>query len=268
MRYAVISDIHSNLEALTAVLDKIDGERVDRVVCLGDLVGYYADPNECLKIVRARAIRSIAGNHDRAATGAREPAQFGEAGRRAIFWTRGELSDESRLYLEQLPISDFVDDRFLMVHAALHPEPNEDLYLVSRAQVMRSFEKLAAHRSGAKICFFGHTHQSVVHACRNGMISKLDGNPVKLEKDDFYLVNPGSVGQSRDEDERAAFLIFDSDRSTAQFYRVTYDRDSCLRKAGEAGLLYEEGLVRKSVNWMSDWVEAGADAIKRRLPGI
>ena len=132
MRYAVISDVHSNLEALTAVLDKIDGEHADRDVCLGDLVGYYADPNECLKIIRNSDIRSIAGNHDRAATGAKEPAQFGEAGRRAIFWTRGELSDESRLYLEQLPLSCLVDDRFLMVHAALHRSRTKTFTLFQR----------------------------------------------------------------------------------------------------------------------------------------
>ncbi|HLG17529.1 MAG TPA: metallophosphoesterase family protein [Blastocatellia bacterium] len=266
MRYAVISDVHANLEALKAVLAKIDAKGVDETVCLGDLVGYFANPNECVDIIRRRNIKCIMGNHDRAALGEKEPTQFGEAARRAIYWTREHATPDTLEYLAKLPTLEILDRDFLMVHAALHPQPNEDLRLYARVNVERTFHKLIEDHPGMSGCFFGHIHTCVVHEYRDGRLSKAAGPVVRLDVTARYLVNPGSVGQPRDGDPRAAFLIFDADQRTIKFHRVLYDWAASYEKAGRAGLIYKENALRKSINWLSDWVEAGTDAIKRRLP--
>jgi predicted phosphodiesterase len=262
MRYAIISDLHANLEALTAVLEKIDAEGANRIICLGDLVGYYANPNECIKILHERNIKCIAGNHDRAAIGVKEPSQFAEAAKRAIFWTRSKLTTDSARFLSSLPLSEVIDGRFLIVHAALHPEPNEDLRLTTKSEAAKSFNVLI--RSGVNICFFGHTHHSIVYEYRNCMLSEINQDRVKLDISAYYMINPGSVGQSRDRDPKAAFLIFDADQQVVQFYRVAYDRAACYRKAEMAGLLYRESLLRKSANRLTDWLEARKSMIVER----
>lgn len=264
MRYAILSDIHSNLEALTAVLRLVDNQRVEKIVCLGDLVGYYANPNECLQIIRERNIPCIIGNHDRVATGSKEPTRFGEAARIAIFWTRDHLTIENLRFLEKLPLIGVFDEKFLIVHGSLYPEPNEDLYLTSKAEVVKNFETLEKDGSKVKLCFFGHTHHPLVYEYQDGRLNRIDKAEVNLNPDSYYLINPGSVGQSRDRDPRAAFLIFDSEEGTVCFHRVDYDRGACYRKAGEAGLLYKESLLRKSANWLGDWIEVGREAIERR----
>jgi predicted phosphodiesterase len=261
MKYAIISDLHANLEALTASLEKIDAEGADRIICLGDLVGYYANPNECVRIICTRNIKCIAGNHDRAAIGIEEPVQFVETARRAILWTKEKLTEDSVRFLGGLPLSEVIDGRFLIVHAALHPEPNPHLRLTTMSEIAKSFDALI--RSGMRICFFGHTHQSVVYEQRNCMLSSISRDTVELDPNAYYMINPGSVGQSRDRDPRASFLIFDADRQIVRFYRVAYDRASCYRKAEEAGLLHKESLLRRSADWVNYWLEAGKARLVR-----
>ena len=240
MRYAVLSDVHANLEALTAVLGRLKTLAVDRIVCLGDVVGYHADPGECLELLRASGAHLIAGNHDRAATGKKDPSDFGFAARRAVLWTQQKLQERDRRFLDELPVFDQLDG-FAVVHAALHPEPNEDLHLSTRRRIDRSLAVLASGRFDAKICFFGHTHRPVAHELRGSRyVSHSADRIVPLLPDGVYLVNPGSVGQSRDGDERAAFLVYDTRATTIAFHRVAYDRAACLRKARRAGLLHRE----------------------------
>ena len=240
MRYALVSDIHANLEALTAVLKTIDAERVDKIVSLGDLVGYYTNPNECLEIIRGRAIESVAGNHDRAASGLKEPTWFSDSAKRGIVWTREHLTAESTQFLATLPLVKLIDERFLIVHGALHPQPNEDRYLASRTEANRSFSALMRSDSNTNLCFFGHTHRRIAYEYLDGMLSEIADEEVTLKPRAYYLVNPGSVGQSRDGDPRASFLIFDADKAAVRFHRVAYDLVACHRKAGEAGLLVDE----------------------------
>jgi predicted phosphodiesterase len=240
VRYAILSDIHANLEALGAVIGRMRPLAVDRIVSLGDVVGYYADPGACLELLRRSGAHSIAGNHDRAATGAKDPVDFGETARRAVLWTRGVLGAEDRAFLDALPVWDHVDD-FLIVHAALHPEPNEDLHLSTRARVEHSLDVLASGRFGKRLCFFGHTHRPVIHELRDGRYT-LRSKPdiLELSPDAAYLVNPGSVGQPRDGDQRASFVVYDSRAGTLAFHRVEYDRARCLQKAQAVGLLHGE----------------------------
>ncbi|MFT3764823.1 MAG: metallophosphoesterase family protein [Minicystis sp.] len=248
MRYAVVSDIHANIEALAAVLADARAEGADRLVCLGDLVGYHADPDACVALLRAHDPIVIAGNHDRVAAGLAEPDDFGGVARRAILWTRAHISDESRAYLAALPIARVVDDRFLIFHGALHPEPNVELHLSSAARVQRSIQALEGGVWGVRLAFFGHTHRRAVHEARGGELraweareharsSVLQGDTMSLSAGSYHLVNPGSVGQPRDGDPRAAYLLFDAGAQEIRFRRVAYDREACLAKAAAAGLL-------------------------------
>lgn len=265
MRYAVISDIHSNLEALTSVLKRIDDEGVDEIVCLGDLVGYHANPNECIALIRERGIRCIAGNHDRAAAGLKEPDCFGEAARRAILWTRGHLSQDNRRFLETLPLFEVIGDDTLIVHAGVYPRPNEDVRIKSADDIIRNFEAMDRLFPRVRVCFVGHAHRSVVHRYCDSMLTRVDGQTVSFERSARYLVNPGSVGQSRDADPRAAFLVFDCAQNSVSFHRVEYDWDSCFEKAERAGLLYKETRLRKSVNWITARIAIGENIVKEKV---
>lgn len=237
MRYAIISDIHSNLEALTAALAHIEREGADRIICLGDIVGYHANPNECIELIRQRDILSVAGNHDRAAAGMKDPVDFSPSARRAIYWTRKALSEASRQFLEDLPTFGIIHGRFLIVHAALHPFPNEDLRLRSPADVTASMESMAERFPELRICFVGHMHVATVYEYRSGLLSSISLSEVRLDPEARYIINPGSVGQPRDKDHRASFAIFDSEAATIQFCRIEYDRAASIEKARRAGLM-------------------------------
>jgi predicted phosphodiesterase len=294
MKFAIITDIHSNLEALTSVFERIDAERVDEVICLGDLVGYHANPNECVKMIRERGVRCITGNHDRAAAGLKEPVYFGEAARRAILWTRRELTEDSRRFLKALPVFEVIDKSVLIVHAGVHPHPNEDVRLNSSGDVIKTFEAMIRMFPDVKVCFVGHAHRSLVYQYRDstlawikgearvngqarsnghrsGVIVQRAGAPVEpgqfmsLESSARYLVNPGSVGQSRDGDSRAAFLVYDDMEQTLRFHRVEYDWELCYRKAEQAGLMYKETRLRKSVNWIAARIAAGENIVKQTV---
>ena len=254
MKYAVVSDIHANIEAFEKVLKAIDRLQVDKIVCLGDTVGYYANPNECLEIFQKRNIQSVAGNHDRAGTGLKEViAGCGVAGRRGIAWTRARLFLENKKFLNNLPLLDEVDGQFLMVHGSLYPAPNEEIYITRDMNTVRkNFDVLTSFQSKPKICFFGHTHHPVCYQYSGGKIFEIAPGEICLNTADYFLINPGSVGQSRDDDPRAAFLTYDTQTNAVHFYRVDYNRKACLAKARRAGLLYEESGFRSTVVRMLD----------------
>ena len=242
MRYAILSDIHASVEALRAVLDDARAQGIDRLVCLGDVVGYHAEPDACVALLRARAVLCVAGNHDRVAAGLAEPTDFGEVARRAALWTRGQLSPESRAWLHALPLLAVVEGRFLIVHGALHPAPNADLHLSSPARVRRSLSALRVGPWGVRLAFFGHTHRAAIHEARawGGVRSlSLAGDPILLGAGAYRLVNPGSVGQPRDGDPRASYAILDAgpEALSLSVRRVPFDREACLAKAARAGLL-------------------------------
>ncbi len=228
MRYAIISDIHANLEALERSLGAIDEVGVDEILCLGDIVGYGANPNECVDLVRKRGVTSIIGNHDCVACGKSEPNDFNPMARSAILWTRSTLSRDNKDYLLDLPDKREIED-LLIVHGAIS---DPDKYIFSEGDTLREFELM----QNRNICFFGHTHVRVFYVLTNDEIRGFYDDGLRINKDGKYLINPGSVGQPRDRDHRVSFLIYDDERETVEYTRLEYDIASAQKKIIEAGL--------------------------------
>jgi len=232
MRTAVIADIHANLEALQAVLTRIEVLRADKIVCLGDIVGYNADANECVDIIRTMKIRCVLGNHDACASGLEEPDGFNPVARRAVLWTRAELTVENRLFLRNLPREQQVGDIYLF-HGSIHDTNRYILYMNDAAD---NFTQLAGMGNSLRIGFFGHTHvRAVLHYYQRSVSVDL-ATDLKLAEEKRYLINPGSVGQPRDGDPRASFLVYDAGDHRVTFNRVEYDVHACQDKIIRAGL--------------------------------
>lgn len=233
MRIAVLSDIHANLEALLAVLERTRALKAEAIVCLGDIVGYNANPNECIDILRAERAACVLGNHDTRATGLEGPERFNPLARAAVLWTREQLTSESRQFLAGLPREERVRDFFLF-HGFIH---DTDRYLFSRDDAVENFRLLAGLSGGPQIGFFGHTHLVAALSEQRGIVSaSLDREELDLVDDRRYLINPGSVGQPRDGDPRASFLLYDDEQRRVTFLRTAYDIGKCRDKIISAGL--------------------------------
>jgi len=230
VRYAVISDIHANVEALSAVLAAIDEEHVDAILCLGDIVGYGASPNECVRLVAASGAKCVAGNHDRAALGLRSTSSFGRSAKRAMVWTKRLLQRETREWLASAPFLRRERGEILLFHAALHPVPNDDLHLSTLPRLQKSLEAMIRGTYGTRVGLFGHTHHPGVWRSRNGAFGPAPGETVPLDEGTFYLINPGSVGQPRDGDPRASFALLDRAAGVVRFRRVPYDTTLAMAK--------------------------------------
>ena len=239
MRYAVLSDIHSNLEALTAVLDALASERIGRYLCLGDLVGYGADPVACLQRLQAVDAVLIGGNHDLAAVGKVDPRWFNDAARAAVLWTRDQLSFPELDALRRLPLV-ATEGPCTLVHGTLN-QPERFEYLVDLAQAV---DTLRCCRT--LMCFVGHTHVPLAleYDRVQRRILRVFSEPGQLAEVEFqddaerlrYLGNPGSVGQPRDGDPRASFALLDTDQRRLSIRRVAYDVAAAQRKIEQAGL--------------------------------
>jgi predicted phosphodiesterase len=235
MRYLVLSDIHSNLEALEAVLHAA-ANRHDAVLVLGDLVGYGADPNAVVERIRGlRPKGTVRGNHDKVAAGLDTADDFNPMAKAAAHWTRSALTPASLDYLRSLPQGPHIVDAVVEI---CHGSPlDEDQYVVGD---LDATEAIAAARR--PLCLFGHTHTALCAMldARNRLeIDAPDGQPdleIALEPGVKYLVNPGSVGQPRDGDSRAAYALVDVDRKTVRLCRVAYPIDVAQKKIVESGL--------------------------------
>ena len=236
MRYLVLSDIHSNLEALDAVLRASAAQRYDAVLVLGDLVGYGADPNAVVDRVRSLNPAAIVrGNHDKVAAGLDDAEDFNPMAKSAAHWTRESLTPETFEYLRNLPTGpQIVDDTIEVCHGS---PLDEDLYVVADIDAARA---IAAARTA--ICLFGHTHVALnarMDSQRRLEIEAPQGHPefvTAINPDSKYLINPGSVGQPRDGDSRAAYAIVDLERKAVTLYRVAYSIEAAQKKILEAGL--------------------------------
>jgi diadenosine tetraphosphatase ApaH/serine/threonine PP2A family protein phosphatase len=234
-RFLILSDIHANGTALEAVLDAAAG-RWDRAVCLGDLVGYGPDPNEVVSRLRSLNVVAIRGNHDKASCGLEDAEEFNEAAREAVLWTRKQLSPENREYLRKLPAGPLEADGIALVHGALQ---DEDEYVFAPAQALTGL--LEAPKP---VCFFGHTHFQGGFSFRDGQLEVLHLRPgtgasftaLRIEPHTRYLLNPGSVGQPRDGDPRAAFAIADLQHGVVEFWRVPYAVEAVQQRMRRAGL--------------------------------
>jgi len=226
VRYAVLSDIHANLEALQAVLADA-APRTDALVCLGDLVGYGADPVACIELVAERAEAIVSGNHEHAVAGLIDLDWFNAYARAAAEWTRARVDDDHRAYLASLPPGAQLGDATL-VHAS-PDRPDEWEYLLTAQD---GFDAFGAFTT--RLCFVGHSHLAGAWSLgSSGPEHRPGAVDLELERGRRYLVNVGSVGQPRDRDPRAAYAIWDVERGTIAVRRVVYDvataRDKILR---------------------------------------
>ena len=236
MRYFILSDIHSNVEALEACIQRAKEAGYERVLCCGDLVGYGPNPVEAIDIMRTLNAVTIRGNHDRVAAGLDEAAQFNSHARRAVYWTRAVLPQPYREYLENLPVGPLdIDEDAQLVHGAI---THEDDYIFTEVDANENFPLAKKH-----LTFFGHSHFPVVFSADGAGNSILatsyefdEFGAVKCESGKKLFVNPGSVGQPRDGDPRASFAIWDQDRARIEFYRVEYDVTRTQQKMREAQL--------------------------------
>lgn len=236
MRYLVISDIHSNLEALEAVLHASAAQKYDRLLVLGDLVGYGADPNAVVQRIRGLNPAGIVrGNHDKVAAELENAEDFNPLARTAANWTRRALTRDTLDYLQTLPLGPQVIDDLIEI---CHGSPlDEDLYVVADIDAIRSLDW-----SRRPVCLFGHTHTALcarLDSRKHLEIEAPQGHPefvIPLHADVKYLINPGSVGQPRDGDSRAAYAIADVDQKTITLYRVAYSIETAQKKILEAGL--------------------------------
>ena len=228
MKFAIIADIHGNLEALQVVLQDIKNQGCTHYACLGDVVGYNANPKECLDIVRGMNIPCVKGNHDEYCSTEEVMDGFNPAAAEAVMWTRKQLTEDDRQWLRDLKYVRMVTS-FSIVHATLDG-PQRWGYV---------FDKLAAAASftyqNTSICFFGHTHVPVAFMrdsmVRGGTYSKFKIDPAKK-----YFVNVGAVGQPRDGNPKCAYVVYDVDEGTIELRRLDYDIAAAQKKILAAGL--------------------------------
>lgn len=221
MRLLVLSDMHANWPAFGHVLDTFAPESFDRVLVLGDLVGYGARPNEVVEAVRALPPGTVVirGNHDKVVSGIDSPEFFNPAARLAVMWTTKELNDENLAYVRELPRGPLsVASDIAICHGTPH---DEDAYVLSAEEAMDCFES-----SEARLILFGHTHVTCAFGIDGEQMDvrwgMKDGDSLQMEAGKRYLVNPGSVGQPRDGDPRAACLTLDTESGTLVWHRLEY----------------------------------------------
>lgn len=229
MIIAIISDVHANLEALSTVLEDVRRQGAERLWCLGDVVGYGADPNAVCDRIAAAADSAIAGNHDWAAVGRIDGESFNSAAATAIEWTARQLSETSRAWLAALPLVR-IEGEARLVHAT-PSEPAAWRYALSLGDAeaeMQAYQE--------PLCLIGHSHFPATYEYDGTRTRHLADERVALVPGRRYLVNVGSVGQPRDGDPRASYLLYDTEGGQLARRRLEYDVETAARKIREAGL--------------------------------
>jgi len=218
MRYLLISDVHGNLEALTATLEAAKRFEPYQLMCLGDLVGYGADPQPCIDVVGDKASLMLAGNHDLAVAGVIPADDFNAIARRSVEWTREQLSPEDRELLGNLPLQ-YVDGDYCYTHAS-PIDPMRFAYIRTLEEVGEVFTHI-----GQRFCFVGHTHLPVIVAMRRktGRMEVIREPNARIKDGDRYFVNVGSIGQPRDSNPDACCVLLDEEQALLEFVRVPYD---------------------------------------------
>lgn len=224
MKYAVYSDIHSNLEAFEVVLKDINRQKVDKKIFLGDIVGYGPNPNECIEILKKNADIILAGNHDWAAVGKTDTSYFNPYAKESIEWTAEQLSKENRKFLRNLRPAITLNEFHIFHSTPLEPEQWH--YIMTTQDAQENYELLKKD-----LCFIGHSHQPVVIE----FVDKVNIMPFydlykQLEKDRKYIVNVGSVGQPRDANPDSCYLIYDSKARSFEYRRIEYNIEKVQKK--------------------------------------
>jgi diadenosine tetraphosphatase ApaH/serine/threonine PP2A family protein phosphatase len=237
MRLAILSDVHANLEALAAVEQAIASLSPDRVVCLGDVVGYGANPVECCAVVRELAHLTLLGNHDAAVSGRMDYRYYYESARSALDWTARQLSDEQRAWLASLPYAHATPEAGFSHGSPLDPSAFAYIFAAEQAR-----ELAPGYAALPPVTFVGHSHLCKVFALDgHGTVEELRGTRVELRDDRKYVVSVGSVGQPRDYDNRACFVTYDLAVRVVQYHRVGYDIATAAQKIFDAPLALNFG---------------------------
>ena len=228
MRTAIFGDIHANLEALEAVMADAKLQGVTQFVCLGDIVGYNADPVACLNIIREMNCPTVKGNHDADASEDYSLENMNPIAAYALQWTREQLDEDQRLWLKRLRMVRQVAD-YTIVHSTVD-QPFHWNYVTNRFDAMSNFSY-----QFTQLCFHGHTHVPRVYI-KSDKVREVAADSIKIEPNYKYFINAGSVGQPRDGDPRACYVIYDSQSGVIVFRRIEYDMATTQQKIVAAGL--------------------------------
>lgn len=230
MRYGIFSDVHSNLEALQVVLEAYKKESIDIYLCAGDIVGYGANPNECIELIRSLGTTVVAGNHDWGSVDLFPLEYFNPAAYQALLWTKDNLTDAAKTFLRSLQLV-YKKEALTLVHGTLQ-SPQNFHYLIDGYVAGEIFRLLET-----RLCFVGHTHVSGIFIKdKKGGLYYSTAGVIDIEVESKYIVNTGSVGQSRDSNPQAAYCIYDSEKKQVQIKRVDYDMATSRKKIIMAGL--------------------------------
>jgi diadenosine tetraphosphatase ApaH/serine/threonine PP2A family protein phosphatase len=230
MKFALISDVHGNLEALESVLRDIEKQGAEKMHFLGDAVGYGCSPNECVALITKHCDIKLLGNHDYAAMGLEAPENFNQLAQASMDWTQGELSDQTMAALTDFDMTvEFLD--YFLVHAS-PANPDKWVYILDLSQAVNHFNDFSQ-----EVCFIGHTHIPVCFIeDKDGAFSEQNKAAIKRAKDKRYIINIGSVGQPRDNDPRACYMLVDTKANKIIYRRVDYDIKKAQEKMKNANL--------------------------------
>ncbi len=233
MKYLVISDIHSNLEAFEKLLNIKKVKEVDKILFLGDLVGYGANPNEVIELFRSlKNVAYIRGNHDKVVAGIESSSLFNPVAAFSAEWSKNNVTKENLEFLKNIEMGPKIVDHFSTIcHGSVF---DEDYYVFSVFEASESMKSMET-----SVAFYGHTHFPVMYLLRNNKIDTVPfvkDTKIKLDSNTKYLINPGSIGQPRDKDPRPSYIIFDSNKRELLFQRFSYSIKKTQKKIREAGL--------------------------------
>ena len=237
MRLAILSDVHANLEALTEVVAAIRQAAPDQVVCLGDVVGYGASPNECCDAVRQLAQVVLLGNHDAAVAGRMDYSYYYDAARRALDWTAARITPENQLWLRSLPYTHKLENIGFSHGSPVLPAEYEYVFALEQArELLPHLERLP------EVTFIGHSHLCKAFALSGGgVVEDVSATSLVLDPARRYIVSVGSVVQPRDYDNRACFVTYDTESRAVAYHRVGYDIEASAQKVFDAKLAVNFG---------------------------
>lgn len=231
MRYGILSDTHGNLEGLTAALEVLDQAGVDRIACLGDTVGYGAQPNECVDIIRELSDIAVLGNHDAVCTDRLDPRHCHAAARRALMYAREQLTEDNYSWLENLDYIVNTEDVCFCHGSPLGPEKFDYVFSLDKAAALTG-----AYEQLRRITFVGHSHLTTAYLVTERMSLQVSAPRFRLRDGVKYVFNVDSCGQPRDRDNRACCVVYDTEEEVVTFIRVPYDVDAAASKIFDADL--------------------------------
>jgi len=230
MRYGIISDIHGNLEAFEKSIDSLSREEVDKILCVGDIVGYGADPVQCIARAKDSCNAIVGGNHDEACCGSTDTRFFNDIAREAVLWTTKTLKKSDISFLKALELI-YCDGKLTIVHGTLQ-SPEEFHYMLDSYTAEKTFSLMET-----QICFVGHTHVPGVFTQKSDKTIEYQTlDKIKIEKGKSYIINAGSVGQPRDGNARLAYCVYDTEKDLVEIKREEYNIEKAQRKILKAGL--------------------------------